>query len=148
VRVAVQWARVTPARILTLCLVAIAVTLGSGCGGGGGNDNAATTTTSTTKTQPAKPAAAGTTTVSMKEYAFNPSDVTVKRGGTVTAENKGTIAHNLTVEQGSKKVAGTSTFLSGKSEKLKVDLTPGKYKMLCTVPGHEQLGMKGTFTVK
>jgi plastocyanin len=139
----------TPVRLVTLALVALVAALGSGCGGGGGGDNNNAATTNTTTTQPTQPSGgAATKTVSMKEYQFTPGDVTAKQGSTITVENKGKIAHNLTVEQGSKKVAGTDTFLGGKSEKLKVSLKPGKYTMLCTVPGHEQLGMKGTFTVK
>jgi plastocyanin len=134
-----------PTRILTVVLVMLAVALGAGCGGDDDDNEAATTNTTT---QPAESGGGGAKTVSMKEYEFDPSDVTVKKGDTVTVENKGNIAHNLTVERGSKKVAGTSTFLGGKSEKLTVDVTPGKYQMVCTVPGHEQLGMKGTFTVE
>jgi plastocyanin len=136
----------TPARILALALVALVVALGSGCGGDDDDDEKAATTDTTT--EPAAPAGGGTTTVSMKEYEFDPSSVSVERGSTVTVDNEGNIAHNLTVEQGSKKVAGTSTFLGGKSEKLSVDVKPGKYEMVCTVPRHEELGMKGTFTVK
>jgi uncharacterized cupredoxin-like copper-binding protein len=30
----------------------------------------------------------------------------------------------------------------GKSSELKVNLKPGQYKFYCSVPGHEQLGMK------
>jgi plastocyanin len=134
----------TPARIVATTLVALVAALASGCGGGGNNNKSAATNTTTTPTT----AAAATKTVSMKEYQFTPSNVTAKQGSTITVENKGKIAHNLTVEQGSSKVAGTPTFLPGKPEKLKVDLKPGTYKMLCTVPGHVQLGMKGTFTVK
>jgi plastocyanin len=136
----------TPTRILALALVALVAALGSGCGGDDDNDNEAATTNTTT--QPAESGGGAAKTVSMKEYEFDPSDVTADKGSTVTVENKGNIAHNLTVEKRSKKVAGTSTFLGGKSEKLTVDVAPGKYTMLCTVPGHEQLGMKGTFTVK
>ena len=29
----------------------------------------------------------------------------------------------------------------------KVDLTKGKYEFYCTIPGHEEAGMKGTLTV-
>jgi plastocyanin len=136
----------TPTRILALVLVMLAVVLGSGCGGDDDDDESATT--NTTATQPADSGAGGAETVSMKEYEFDPSDVSVEQGSTVTVDNEGNIAHNLTVERGSKKVAGTSTFLGGKSERLKVDVDPGKYTMVCTVPGHEELGMKGTFTVK
>jgi plastocyanin len=141
-------------RILTVALVTLVVAAGAGCGGGDGDDEepAAPTETGNGATEPA--GGAETTSVSMDEYSFDPEDVTVKRDSTLTVENKGQIAHNLTVEQGpdpkeeTKKLAGTSTFLGGKSEKLKVDIKPGKYAMVCTVAGHRELGMTGTFTVE
>ena len=37
---------------------------------------------------------------------------------------------------------------AGKSRDLKVALKPGKYKFYCTVPGHEQAGMKVEVTVR
>jgi uncharacterized cupredoxin-like copper-binding protein len=37
---------------------------------------------------------------------------------------------------------------SGQSTTLSVTLEPGTYTYRCTVPGHEILGMKGTFTVQ
>jgi plastocyanin len=135
-----------PVRIVAIALIVLAAVLGSGCGGDDDNDNTATTNTTTQGATPS--GGAETKTVSMKEYEFDPSDVTATKDSTITVDNKGKIAHNLTVEKGGKKVAGTSTFLGGKSEKLKVSLEPGKYTMICSVPGHEQLGMKGTFTVK
>jgi plastocyanin len=138
---------------VVLVLIAALSLAAAGCGGGDDNksttqSNTATSTTDTTTTETTGGAAKTTTSVAMKEYEFNPSDVTVKQGASITVKNDGQIAHNLTVEKGSQKVAGTDTFLGGKSEKLKVDVTPGKYKMVCTVPGHEDLGMKGAFTVK
>ena len=36
---------------------------------------------------------------------------------------------------------------AGQSESLEVDLQPGKYMFYCTVPGHEQSGMKVDVTV-
>ena len=45
-------------------------------------------------------------------------------------------------------LAGTSTFLPGRSETLKLDLEPGKYVIACTVPGHRELGMVGSLAVK
>jgi plastocyanin len=137
-------------RVLLVLLAAMSL----GAAGCGGDDNKSTTqsntatsTTDTTKTETTGGAAKTATSVAMKEYEFNPSDVSVKQGASITVKNEGQIAHNLTVEKGSQKVAGTDTFLGGKSEKLKVDATPGKYTMVCTVPGHEDLGMKGDFTV-
>lgn len=144
--------------LLSLALVLALLVFAAGCGGGDDNDNASeTSTTSTTSTQTSTTPAAGAKTsssVKLDEYSFDPSDVTVKRGSTLAVQNDGAIAHNLTVEQGpdpkekTKKLIGTSTFLPGKDEKLKVDLKPGKYAMVCTVAGHRELGMVGTFTVK
>jgi uncharacterized cupredoxin-like copper-binding protein len=37
---------------------------------------------------------------------------------------------------------------AGQSKSLEVDLKPGKYTFFCTVPGHEQAGMKLQVTVK
>ena len=96
----------------------------------------------------------GPGTVAMKEYQFIPSKVTVRRGATLTVANAGNIAHNLTVERGpdpkkeSARLIGTSSFLPGKSQRLRVGLRPGRYAIVCTVPGHRQLGMVGTLTVR
>ena len=35
----------------------------------------------------------------------------------------------------------------GGTSKVTADLKPGKYEFYCSVPGHEQAGMKGTLTV-
>jgi plastocyanin len=139
-------------RILAPGLIVTLVALGSGCGGDD-NKNAATTTSDTT-TQPAQQAGGQTVTVAMDEFSFDPDKVAINRGGTIVAKNVGAAAHNLTIEQGpdpkkkTKKLAGTSTFLPGKSEKVKVDLGPGKYAMACTVAGHREAGMVGRVTVK
>jgi plastocyanin len=142
-----------PLPAVCLLLVALLLAVGAGCGGddGGGDGTTAETTTDTTTTGAAD---GGTTTVKMDEYSFDPDSLNVSRGGTIAVENDGSIAHNLTIERGpdpkekSTKLAGTDTFLGGKSEDLKVDLDPGEYAMVCTVPGHRELGMVGTITVK
>jgi plastocyanin len=141
-------------RLLSVAVIALVLAI-AGCGGDDNDNESATTTETTTSStqgttgQKTTPAGGATTsTVKMDEYQFQPSSATVSRGGTITVENKGKIAHNLTILKGQDKVAGTSTFLGGKTEKLKVDVKPGKYTMECTVPGHADLGMKGTVTVK
>jgi plastocyanin len=141
----------TTAGVLSVALIA-------GCGGDDNKDKTNTQTTPTTQETTPTTGGGGTAsksvTVKMQEYSFGPSDVTIARGGTITVENAGKISHNLTIEQGpdpkqeTKKLAGTSTFLPGKSEKLTVNLKPGKYAMACTVPGHREQGMVGTITVK
>jgi plastocyanin len=146
----------------TAVLLALAI---AGCGGGGNNNTTNATTTNqtttnaggkTTGTTPSKKggAAAKPVTVKLKEYSISPSNVTVTQGGRISVENDGKLPHNLTIEQGpnpkqkSKKLAGTPTFPGGTTEILKVRLKPGRYAMACTVPGHRQLGMVGTLTVK
>lgn len=72
----------------------------------------------------------------------------------MTVRNDGQIAHNLVIERHQdplakpEKLIGTDTFLGGRSKRLKVDLAAGRYTMVCTVPGHRQLGMYGTLTVR
>ena len=87
----------------------------------------------------------------MTEYRFDPRHVTARSGVELTVRNDGQLAHNLTVERdygAHQKLIATDTFLAGESRTLRVDLSPGRYAMVCTVPGHEQLGMVGSIKVK
>lgn len=126
-------------RLLPVAL-ACAVFLIVGCGGddsGAGNSTAGTDLT-----------------VKMKEYEFQPREVTVGRGAVIHVTNVGQIAHNLKIERGpdptreTAELAGTDSFLPEDSENLKIDLPPGRYVMVCTVPGHRELGMAGKLRVK
>jgi plastocyanin len=93
----------------------------------------------------------GPNEVVMTDYRFHPADATVKRGVELTVRNEGQVAHNLTVERDDgthEKLIETDTFLTGESRKLRVDLSAGRYAIVCTVPGHEQRGMVGTLTVR
>jgi plastocyanin len=97
---------------------------------------------------------AAASTVTMTDYAYHPSEVTVRRGQTVKVINAGGIAHNLKVEKGpdgrreTTELTGTETFLPEDTERLAIDLPPGRYAMVCTVPGHRELGMVGKLTVR
>lgn len=86
--------------------------------------------------------------VAMTEYAFGPDSVTVKNGDTITAENEGAVVHNLTIFDGEEELAGTEDVDPGASGDLEVDIDAGDYEMICTIPGHEDLGMAGEFTVE
>jgi plastocyanin len=140
------------ARILTLTLVALVLALAAGCGGG--DDEEEPAAPSGDATEQADSAAAKAITVTLDEYSFDPENAVVARNGTITADNKGSAPHNLTIEQGpdpkekTKKLAATSTFVGGRSEELEIDLEAGKYAMVCTVQGHRELGMTGTLEVK
>lgn len=83
-------------------------------------------------------------TVTAREFKFVLSKRTVPTGTVVfTVVNRGKVAHDF-------KIAGRKTPLikPGKRAILKVVFRKrGKYRYVCTVPGHAAAGMKGTLTV-
>ena len=89
-------------------------------------------------------AAAAAVTVTASEFKFKLSKLSVPHGKVVfTVVNKGKLPHDFKIN-GKK----TSLVSPGKSTKLTITFKAGKYKYLCTVPGHAAAGMKGTLTVK
>ena len=68
---------------------------------------------------------------------------------TFAVANEGAIQHDLAIE-GDQLDEEPKTKLIDAEERapLEVDLPPGKYKFYCTVPGHEQSGMKADVTVR
>lgn len=94
----------------------------------------------------ASAAAVKTTKISVVavEYKFTLSAKKAPVGKVIfTIKNKGQLPHDF-------KIHGKLTPLiaPGSRVKLTVKFTKaGRYKYLCAVPGHAQLGMKGTFTV-
>lgn len=83
-----------------------------------------------------------------KEYSFTPARA--RTGGSqpirFELDNQGSLAHNLKVRQGERVVGGTTTFADG-TRGGSVKLAPGKYRMVCTVGDHEELGMVGELEV-
>jgi uncharacterized cupredoxin-like copper-binding protein len=91
----------------------------------------------------AHPQAAASTTVKVTatEFKFKLSTKTAKHGVVIfKVTNKGKIAHDF-------KIVGkkTSKLSPGKSATLKVTLTKGNHKYICSIDSHAQFGMKGTF---
>ena len=91
----------------------------------------------------AHPQAAAKTTVKVTatEYKFRLSRSSAPHGVVVfVVTNKGKIAHDF-------KIVGkkTTKLRPGKAATLRVTLTKGKHKYLCTIDSHAQFGMKGTF---
>jgi uncharacterized cupredoxin-like copper-binding protein len=86
--------------------------------------------------------AATTIKVTAKDFKFVLSKKSATHGKvTFKVTNKGHTQHDF-------KIAGKKTKLlgPGKSATLTVTLKKGKkYTYICTVPGHAQLGMKGSF---
>lgn len=98
--------------------------------------------------------APGSESVGMTEFSFGPSDVVIEEGGTVTAQNEGSIVHNFTIEEGtnpeqpSDELLATPDVNAGDNAELAVDLPPGEYALVCTIPGHREQGMVGSVTVE
>jgi plastocyanin len=101
---------------------------------------------------PAPPAAGGEATTlenpaDPSQLRFSKSALEAPAGEvTLVMENPSPLEHNIAVrgdgldEKG--KIVG-----QGEESEVTVDLEPGEYEFYCSVPGHEDAGMKGTLTV-
>jgi plastocyanin len=133
-----------------LAVVAIAATFGlaAGCGGDDDDDDdTAAPEATTTEEEAAGGGGGGASTVGMTEYAFDPSDLTASQGDTITATNDGELPHNYTIEANGDEVTSGDVD-PGSSGELTVDVDPGDYDVICTIPGHAEQGMTGTITVE
>ena len=100
-----------------------------------------TTTAAQTTTQAA---AAQTVQVTETEFKIALAGYKAKAGKfTFVVENAGKLPHDLAIKGGPK----TPLIQPGSTAKLTVTLKPGKYHLYCTVPGHEQAGMKVDITL-
>jgi uncharacterized cupredoxin-like copper-binding protein len=90
-------------------------------------------------------ASAATVQVKGGEFFFRLSTKSAAKPGKLTFvfKNIGHVLHDFKI--GGKK---TPLIAPGKTATLVVSLKKGKYPYLCTVPGHAEAGMKGTFTVR
>ena len=122
-----------------------------------------TVTATQTATQPA--AASRALTIRMTEFAFDPKDSSAKAGRvTITAPNDGKVVHELVLlktdedpaalpKEGDEVDESTSVgeiadVEPGSTKKAKIKLAPGKYAMVCALPGHYEGGMYGSLTVE
>lgn len=112
----------------------VAVALLAACGGGSGGGG-----------QPA-----GSIKVTMTEFKFDPSSITVPSGKVVFfLVNAGTVSHDMIIQDsGNNHVASSELISAGDSFTFTVDnIAAGTYTFYCDQPGHEASGMKGTLTV-
>jgi plastocyanin len=120
-------------KALAASLVAFAIL--AACGGGTGG-----------AAQPA-----GSIKVTMTEYSFNPSTISVPSGKVVFfLVNAGTISHDMILrDTAGQRVSGAASELvsAGDSFVFTISTLPaGTYAIFCDQPGHEASGMKGTVT--
>lgn len=99
--------------------------------------------------QVAQKATTGEATVKItaKEFSYTFDNPTANAGTiTFVIQNAGVMDHDFAI-QGNGVEQKTPLIKPGQSATFKVTLSPGAYAYKCTVPGHDILGMKGTFTV-
>jgi uncharacterized cupredoxin-like copper-binding protein len=100
----------------------------------------------TARTHPQAQASATTIHVGEKEFSITLSAKSIAKPGKVTfvVKNNGREAHDFSINGKT-----TPLFQPGKTQKLGVSFKKkGKYRYLCTVPGHAAAGMRGVFTVR
>ena len=118
----------------TIAAGLVAVALLAACGGGGGRSG-----------QPA-----GSTQITMTEFKFTPSNVTVTHGKvTFWLVNAGSTSHDMVIrDDKGNRLASSELISAGDSRAFTVDNLPaGSYTFFCSQPGHEASGMKATLTV-
>ena len=82
------------------------------------------------------------------DLKFVPIAASAKPGKVVFKSlNKSSVPHNIAVKGPGANAIGP-VVTGGATSQVSVDLKPGSYMFVCTVPGHEQAGMKGPLTVK
>ena len=150
------------AAILPIAVVA-------GCGGGssttttsaGGTTTAPATTstapateTTTTATTTAATTAAGSTVQVAADPSgqlkFTQTALTATAGKVVIDfTNASQVPHNVTIQKaGTDQDLGATKTITASTATTTVTLPAGTYTFFCSVPGHEQAGMKGTLTVQ
>jgi uncharacterized cupredoxin-like copper-binding protein len=146
-------------------IVILVVPVAVGCGGDNGDGGQAAAPTATvTQTTTDRSAASRALRIRMTEFAFDPNDAVAKKGAvTITALNDGEVVHDLVLlktdvdpaklpKKGDKVDESTSVgeiadVEPGSTKKTTLELAPGKYVMVCALPGHYEGGMYGSLTV-
>ena len=131
-----------PRRATTLAALALAAsTVAAGCG----------------SDPPYSPAAGHTVRLRLDEYRVLPQRVTVPAGRIeIVPRNTGRLTHNVAVvqfdrplgEDEEKQYARTPTAHPGDVVRTSVTLKPGKYRLVCTIANHDNLGQYGELKVE
>lgn len=132
-----------------LVLIAIATVLVSivACGSTPRTTPVADVGTGTTAQQAApagQAAVLGTLEIHSVDMGFKPTALSVEQPGRYTIKliNDGVIPHDIVFPDGTKVVAN-----AGETKTVDVDIPAAGLSFICSIPGHEQAGMKGMITV-
>jgi plastocyanin len=125
----------------------VLVTLALGACGGAARREAPSAPPPAAGTRQAAADGGAVVNVVSKDFAFS-LDAARINAGTVTfvLRNDGPAPHDFAI-RGNGADQKTPIIQQGKTASLTVDLKPGTYAYICSIPGHDHLGMQGTFTV-
>ena len=83
--------------------------------------------------------------VTMTDYKFHPNPIHVTAGRIrFRISNVGTVGHDLTIltPDSTRRIAHTALVPPGGQANVSMDLAAGIYPVICTQPGHLELGME------
>jgi plastocyanin len=90
---------------------------------------------------------AETLSVIARDLSFTPRELSATSGATITVslQNAGRIAHNITIDELNLRVVASP----GRDGSATIGpVAPGTYTFYCSISGHRQAGMEGTLTVR
>ena len=87
--------------------------------------------------------------VRMDDFRFAPQRIRARAGALeIAVHNEGRLPHALRLMRGGDERGGVPTRKPGESEVLEVELGPGRYRLVCPLSHHEELGMHGVLVVR
>ena len=135
--------RVTLRWLVPLGAVAACVLFLAACGGGS-NESSTTTTDGSSSSQGTTLQLAADPTGKLE---FDKTTLEAPAGKvTIVLTNDSSVPHDVAIEGNGVDVTSEEVD-SGGTASVSATLEPGTYTFLCTVPGHEAAGMKGTLTI-
>ena len=135
-----------PRHLLAMLLLP-ALLLAAACGGGSSASSSAPASAPAGSTSSGGAGQTIDIPISDSGFSFTETSVTA-HAGTVTLKsvNPQSVPHDISIKGNGVNETGEEVSNGGTST-VTADLKPGTYEFYCSVPGHEQAGMKGTLTV-
>jgi plastocyanin len=88
-------------------------------------------------------------TVELDEFLIRPQAVTARPGRlTLTIVDRGRLRHSFRLWGPGGEPVRVTTLFPGDEAVRRARLAPGRYRMVCTVSNHAELGMTGILTVR
>jgi plastocyanin len=136
---------------LLLALLALAAFGVAACGDDDDDDGEEAATTETTEAAGGT-GGGGTVAISADpggELAYEQDSVSAPAGPvTIEFDNPASIGHDVVVEDDAGNELARTDVISGDTTTAEGEFEAGDYTFYCSVPGHREAGMEGTFTVE